>query len=187
MKLFAFFIAYFCVTVSIGQSHDSITLQVPVSIDLTISTDSDTLVMGKKMFLHAIIKNNSDTLIVIPKHYNVVSNLFPHEYSDNHFYGGLFKLTIDTLSDLNGFWSDEEISITRETVYIDIYPSKSLTYEIDIGNQINAYNKIMTGDNSKLARKQFHTLQMIYVSRDGNTENNFIGRIESNKLRIFFK
>ena len=187
MKLFAFIIAYFCVIVATGQSQDSISLQTPISIDLTISSDSDTLVMGKKMFLNAIIKNNSDTLILIPKHYNIVSNLFPHGYSDNHFYGGLFKLTIDTLSNLNSIWFDEEIYITKETEYIDIYPGKSLIYKIDIGNQINSYNKSVTRENSKLARKQFYTLQLTYLSRDGDTKNNVVGHIESNKLRIFFR
>jgi hypothetical protein len=155
-------------------------------VQLTISSETDTFFLGNKMTIDAAIHNKTNKAIAVPNTFSLTSNLYPNGV-DQNFFGGLFNLKISPLSE----WSQifiEDLVLTKDTDCSIIRPDSSINFQIDIGNHINSFNKEIKDSSLQIKSGETYTLQLTYTNEsNGNCQNLFKGKLESNTIKVFIK
>lgn len=163
-------------------------------LELYISSENDTIILGQPFYITARLTNRSKQSISIPKGYSVVSNLFPNGlFSDSVFTGGLFNIEITTSPHFHfyGIWVENLVYMVPRN-FIKIEPGSSINYKIDFGEHINDFNDAMGNDDAndsfKIKRGNFYHLKVTYTNKSPQKNSkSFFGTVKSNEIGLFIK
>jgi hypothetical protein len=186
MKLINLFIIFHFFTIGSFKPIDQKKL-AQSSIQLIISSEKDTILIGGEMIINASIANGTNKAILIPKNFVLTSNLYPNSISNHKpFSGGLFDLKISPASE----WAKifiEDLAIKKENEFLTVKSDSTMNFKIDVGEHINSFNNDIKDDSLRIKGGHTYTLQLTYSNKINGIKNVFSGSIDSNKIMVFIK